>query len=274
VADRLFYRSLYGDHPYGHDPSGDTDSLERIERAQLMAFHDRYYVAANAVVAIVGAVDRDQAAAIAERVVAGLPAGRKAAPLPKTPAASGVKVRETFPSSQTHIFLGQRGMARHDPDFFPLYVGNHVLGGSGLVSLLGEEVRNKRGLSYSVYSYFAPMRVDGPFVMGAQTKNAQADQALTVMRDTLERFVAEGPGEEELVAAKRNITGGFPLRIASNRKIVEYIAMMGFYDYPLDWMATLVDKVEAVTAEQVRDAFSRRMHPDRLVAVVVGGPAE
>lgn len=162
-------------------------------------------------------------------------------------------------------------MARHDPDYFPLYVGNHVLGGSGLVSMLGEEVRNKRGLSYSVYSYFAPMRAAGPFTMGAQTKNAQAEQALRVMRDTLVRFISEGPTADELDNAKSNITGGFPLKIASNSDIVEYIAMMGFYDYPLDWLDTLVDKVERVSAEAVRDAFVRRIDPNSLVAVVVGG---
>jgi zinc protease len=271
VADRLFYRKLYGEHPYGHDPSGDRETLARIDRDDLRAFHARYYVAANAVVAIVGAVDRAQATRIAEQVTAKLPAGRKAEPLPAAPDPAAEMVREVFPSSQTHIFLGQRGMARHDPDYFPLYVGNHVLGGSGLVSILGEEVRNKRGLSYSVYSYFAPMRTAGPFLMGAQTKNAQAVEAIQVMRDTLARFIAEGPAEDELQAAKQNITGGFPLRISSNAKIVEYIAMMGFYDYPLDWLDTLVGKVEAVTAEDIRDAFSRRLRPDALVAVVVGG---
>ncbi len=274
VADRLFYRNLYGSHPYAHDPSGDQESLERIDREMLRTFHERYYVAANAVVAIVGAVDRHQAERIAEQVVRALPRGRAAEPLPAVPDPAEVKVRETFPSSQSHIFLGQRGMARHDPDYFPLYVGNHVLGGSGLVSILGEEVRNKRGLSYSVYSYFAPMRTDGPFLMGAQTKNTQADQAMAVMRETLARFIAEGPGEDELEAAKRNIVGGFPLRIASNAKIVEYIAMMGFYNYPLDWLDTLVGKVEAVTSTQVRDAFARRLQPGALVAVVVGGAAE
>ena len=120
------------------------------------------------------------------------------------PTVSGGELHEAFPSSQTHIYVGQSGMSRHDPDYFALYVGNHVLGGGSLVSTLGEEVRNKRGLSYSVYSYFSPMRVDGPFLMVAQTKNDQAEQALKVMRDTLERFVEDGPSEGELEAAKQN----------------------------------------------------------------------
>jgi zinc protease len=271
VAKRRFFRALYGEHPYAHPPGGDEASVAAITADDMRAFHRRYYVAANAVISIVGAVSRAQAEAIAERVIAGLQAGEHAPPLPPPPVASGAEVRETFPSSQTHIYVGQAGMARHDPDYFALYVGNHVLGGGALVSTLGEEVRNKRGLSYSVYSYFSPMRVDGPFLMVAQTKNDQADEALEVMRATLARFVAEGPSEAELEAAKQNLIGGFPLRIASNAKIVQYVSMMGFYDYPLDWLDSLTDKLAAVDVEQVRDAFSRRIHTTAGIAVVVGG---
>lgn len=271
VAKRQFFRTLYGNHPYAHPPGGEQASLARISREDLDAFHSRYYVAANAVVAIVGAVNRTQAESIAERVTAGLERGTHAPALPPPPSAASAELHESFPSSQTHIYVGQAGMARHDPDYFPLYVGNHVLGGGSLVSTLGEEVRNKRGLSYSVYSYFSPMRVDGPFLMVAQTKNDQADEALTVMRETLARFVTEGPSQEELEAAKQNLIGGFPLRISSNAKIVEYLAMMGFYDYPLDWLDTLTDKLAAVDVEQVRDAFARRINATAGIAVVVGG---
>jgi zinc protease len=271
VAGRLFYKTLYAGHPYAHHPSGDSESLARITIEQLRDFHAQHYVARNAVIAIVGDVDRARARELANQVTAKLVEGEHAPALPPPPPPSGRTVSQDFPSSQTHLFVGQPGMARHDPDYFPLYVGNHVLGGSGLVSILGEEVRNKRGLSYSVYSYFSPMRAAGPFTMGAQTKNEQADQALTVIRATLVRFIKDGPTVQELDDAKNNITGGFPLKIASNAKIVEYIAMMGFYDYPLDWLDTLVAKVEAVTAEAVRDAFVRRIDPESLVAVVVGG---
>jgi zinc protease len=271
VASKRFYQALYGDHPYAQPSGGDSESLAAISRADLQGFVDRYYVASNAVVAIVGAVDRAEAERIAEQVTGGLRVGEPAAALPPVAAASPAELRETFPSSQTHIYLGQTGMSRHDPDYYPLYVGNHVLGGSGLVSTLGEEVRNKRGLSYSVYSYFSPMRQPGPFLMVAQTKNEQADAALQVMRETLDRFVEHGPSEEELEAAKQNLIGGFPLRIASNGKIVSYLAMMGFYDYPLDHLDTLTDKLAAVTADQVKDAFRRRVSAGEGIAVVVGG---
>jgi zinc protease len=270
VASKAFYRMLYGTHPYASHPSGTRESIGALTREDLTGFHRHFYVARNAVVAMVGALDRAQAEAIAERVVGVLPAGEAAAPLPPPTEPPPGEQLVAFPSTQTHVYLGQLGIARHDPDFFPLLVGNHVLGSSGLVSLLGEEVRNKRGLSYSVSSSLAPMRQLGPFLAAAQTKNSQTADALAVMRDTIARFVADGPTAEQLDAAKRNLTGGFPLRIASNRSITEYLAMIGFYGYPLDWLDTYVPKVEAVTAEQIKDAFKRRIDPERLIAVVVG----
>jgi zinc protease len=162
-------------------------------------------------------------------------------------------------------------MDRKDPDFFPLYVGNHILGGSGLVSQLYEEVREKRGLSYSVYSAFIPMQKKGPFILGLQTRNDQLEEALGVLRETLQRFHDQGPTDKELVAAKKNITGGFALRIDSNSKIIEYLAVIGFYGLPLDYLETFNDKVMAVTREQIRDAFQRRVHPDVMATVIVGG---
>jgi zinc protease len=165
-------------------------------------------------------------------------------------------------------------MARVDPDYFPLYVGNFILGGSGLVSRLSDEIREKRGLSYSAYSYLYPMREPGPFILGLQTRNTQADAALKVLRETLKRFVEKGPTEDELIAAKKNISGGFPLRLDSNRDILEYLSVIGFYGLPLDWLETYVPNVEAVTAESIRDALRRRIKPAEMVTVVVGGDAK
>ena len=271
VASKAFYKMLYGIHPYASHPSGTRESIGALTRDDLTTFHRHFYVARNAVIAIVGALDRAQAEAVAERVVGNLPVGEPAAPLPPPTAPTPGEQLVAFPSTQTHVYLGQLGIARHDPDFFPLLVGNHVLGSSGLVSLLGEEVRNKRGLSYSVSSSLAPMSQLGPFLAVAQTKNSQTADAIAVMRDTIARFVADGPTATQLDAAKRNLTGGFPLRIASNRSIAEHVAMIGFYGYPLDWLDTYVAKVDAVNAEQIRDAFRRRIDPAQLITVVVGG---
>ncbi len=161
-------------------------------------------------------------------------------------------------------------MSRTDPDYYALYVGNHILGGSGLVSRVSDEIREQRGLAYSAYSYFMPMRVNGPFQMGLQTRNDQADQALTVLRETLQRFINEGPNADELQRAKDNIIGGFALRLDSNSKITENLAVMGFYGLPLDYLDRFIERVETVTLEHVRDAFQRRVHPERLIVVRVG----
>jgi len=279
VGQKAFYKAIYGDHPYAADPAGTPQGVSALTRDDLLVFHGRYYSARNAVVALVGALTRDQAEAIATRITAKLPGGagggEKAAPPPHVEgltAASSAAIE--FPSSQTHVLVGQPGMRRGDPDYFPLYVGNHILGGSGLVSLLTDEVREKRGLSYSVYSYFLPMREDGPFLMGLQTKNTQADPAREVLLETLRRFIEEGPSAKELEAAKQNITGGFPLRIAGNAKVVEYLAMIGFYELPLDYLDRFTGQVEAVTAEQIRNAFARRIHPERLAVINVGPAPE
>jgi len=275
VASKAFYREVFRGHPYAIDSDGTEESLKSLTRDDLLAAYGRYYVARNATVAIVGAVDRQGAEEIARRVTEGLPAGEPAPVLPEVHAlTAALDQRVEFPSSQSHIYVGQPGMKRNDPDYFALYVGNHILGGSGLVSQLSDEVREKRGLSYSVSSYFLPMRERGPFLMQAQTKNSTYDEALQAMRDTLTRFMEQGPTEEELIAAKRNITGGFPLRIASNSKILEYLGVIGFYDLPLDYLDRFNDRVNAVTAEQIRDAFRRRVHPQRFVTIVVGGKPE
>ncbi len=271
VGKKALYREIFGSHPYGADPAGTLETVAELTRDDAIAFHRRYYAAANAVIAIVGALSRTEAEALAAQITEGMPSGEPAPKLPPVPALTeAISANIEFPSSQTHIYAGQPGMHRGDPDYFPLYVGNHILGGSGLVSLLMEEVREKRGLSYSVYSYFLPLAVDGPFMMGLQTKNDQAEEARRVMFDTLARFAEQGPSDEELAAALKNITGGFPLRIASNGKIVSYLAVIGFYGLPLDYLDRFTETVSAVTKEQIRDAFQRRIHADRMAVIEVG----
>ncbi len=271
TAKNNFYELLYGDHPYAHNPGGNDQSIEAMTREDIVAFFNRYYVASNAVIALVGAIDRARAEEIAEELTRDMPAGEKAPPLPKVALPEkGDELAVNFPSSQTHIYVGQPVMARGDEDFFPLYVGNHMLGGSGLVSMLSEQVREKRGLAYSAYSYFSQMQDKGPFVFNAQTRTDRAHETLEVIRQTLEGFMKDGPDEDRLTAARKNITGSFPLQTSSNANIVEYIAMMGFYDYPLDYLDTFIDKVNAVTAEEIQDAFRRRVNPDAFLVVTVG----
>ncbi|MCL4316020.1 MAG: insulinase family protein [Gammaproteobacteria bacterium] len=277
IAGKNFYKALYAGHPYAGEPGGTEQSVSKLTREDMAAFHARYYVAHNAVVAIVGALSRAQAEALAEQVAGLLPPGERASALPAAAPPMTTQAPQTVslphPSSQTHILLGQIGMSRDDPDYFPLLVGNHILGGNGLVSRISNEVREKRGLSYSAYSYFAPMRVAGPYTLGLQTRNDKAEEALQVLRNTLSTFVAKGPSGKELKAAKQNITGGFALRLDSNGKLLDYLALIGFYNLPLDYLDTYTRQVEQVTLAQIKDAFQRRIRPEQMVTVIVGGGA-
>ena len=275
IASKAFFRAMYDKHPYAHPSSGTEESLEKFNLELLRQFHKRYYVGANATVAIVGAVDRQHAGKIAEQVVGKLPQGERAPLLPQVDLDKSLPRRQiNFPSTQAHLYIGMPAISRGDPDYFPLYVGNHVLGGSGLVSMISQEIREKRGLAYSAYSHFSPMRGQGPFMIGLQTKNSQVEEAEKVVLETLAAYIKTGPSAEELEKSRKNISGGFPLRVSSNKNIVEYLAMIGFYQLPLDYLDTFVAKVNAVTIEDIQDAFKRRVLPDRFSTIVVGQVAE
>lgn len=271
IAQKAFMRGLYGMHPYSLSQDGEISSVQALTATDLRQFYQTHYSAKSAVIAMMGDLTPAQAAQLAELLSAGLPQGPAVASVPPVEALSAAKVtRLPHPAQQAHILIGQPGNRRGDPDFFPLYVGNYILGGGGFVSRLTEEVREKRGLAYSVYSYFMPMRQLGPFQIGLQTKKAQADEALQLVQETLQKFVSQGVSAQELAAAKDNLIGGFPLRIDNNSKILEYLNMIGFYQLPLDYLDSFNAEVAKVTAQQINDAFKRRIHPDKLVTVVVG----
>lgn len=272
IAAKRFSAEVFGDHPYG--PSATVESVSALAREDLVGFHRDYYAASRAVVSIIGDLSRGEAEEIAQQLTAGLPkdgAGSIRLPDPATPERKLVRI--AHPAAQSHIYIGMPGLRRGDPDYFPLIVGNYILGGGGFVSRLTQEVREKRGFAYSVYSYFLPLRVEGAFQIGLQTKREQADEALEVVDGTLRAFLEKGPTDDELKRAKRNLIDGFALRLDSNRKILEHLAVIGFYGLPLDYLDDYPKRVAQVTASQIRQAFARRVRPENLVTVVVGGPA-
>lgn len=273
ISNKAFMKALYGSHPYSLDDSGEVDTVSKIKREDLQDFYNQFYSAKGAVVAIIGDLTHDQASDIAEKLTAGLPSAKAIAPIAAVALPTAPKeLRIAHPASQSHILLGYTGIKRGDADLFPLYVGNYILGGGGFVSRLTEEVREKRGLVYSVYSYFMPMAELGPFQIGLQTKKDQADAALKLVKETLNNFIKNGITEAELKAAKANIIGGFPMRIDSNAKILDYLSMIGFYKLPLNYLDKYNENVEKVTTAQVKEAFNRRLKPENFVTVIVGDP--
>lgn len=271
IAAKRFAKGLYPAHPYGQ--TATVESVGRIGRDDVANFHRSFFTASRAVISIVGDLSRAEAETIAQQLTEGLPKSDNNAVIPAPAAPKADLVRVSHPSQQTHIQVGMPVLKRGDPDFFPLVVGNYVLGGGGFVSRLMKEVREKRGYAYSVYSYFQPQQVEGPFQIGLQTKNEQADEALKVARETLDGFLRQGPSEDELKGAKQNITDGFVLRLDSNRKILDQVAVIAFYRLPLTYLDDYVKQVEKVTPQQIREAFARRVKPDDMVTVVVGGGA-
>ena len=272
IAARAFNESVFGSHPYGFDTTEET--LARISVQDMRDFY-RAVQPCRAKVSVVGAVSRAQADQIVTTLLARLPAAacQPLPPVPEVaPLTAAVERNIPFASAQAHVLIGQPGYRRADPDYFPLLLGNYVLGGGGFVSRLSEEVRQKRGLSYSVYSYFNPGLHAGSFLVGLQTRPDQAAQAVQVSRDVLRRFVAEGPTAAEMKAAKDFMIGGFALRIDSNRKLLDNLANIAWYDLPLNYLDTWTQQVEKVTAAEVKAAFARKVQPDRMVTVVVGAP--
>lgn len=274
VLERRFKKSVYGNYPLADSPS--VQSVGSVNVNDLKQFHKQFYRGDRMIVSIVGDVDRTQAAEIVQTLLKQIPqSGQAIAKLPdlqRSPieALAQREVQIPFDSQQAHIAMGMTAVARNNPDYFPLLVGNYILGGGGFVSRLMSEVREKRGLAYSVFSYFAPGKDNGIFQAGLQTKNDQAALALDVMSTTIAQFIADGPTPSELEAAKSNLINGYPLRIDNNRKLLDNVSSIAWNDLPLDTMDVWTKQVEAVTLEQVKASFQKYLAMDRMKIVVLG----
>lgn len=272
LESHALWKSLYPNHPYGHPVSGTLATLSGINLSKIKAFYQRYYVAQNAQIALVGAISRQQAERIANQLSQALPVGKKPQALPQPEALKQANHQVIhFPSTQTYYALGQVGIRRGDPDYAALFVGNQVLGGSGFGSLLMTEVREKRGLTYGVYSYFEPMKVAGPFVIGLSTKNATALKADKVVRQTLTQFMHDF-SDKKLQAIKDNLLNGFVMRMDSNAKMLGYISMIGFYHQRLDYLDWFPKQIKQVTKKQILTAWQHHIQPNKMVSIMVGEP--
>lgn len=269
ASNELFTR-LYGSHPYAHSSEGDAKSLPGLGIDQLRAFHKRAYAAGNAVIAIVGDLSRAEAEQVAAQVSAALPKGPGLPKLAQPAVPNAGVTHIDFPSKQTQIFIAQLGIDRQDPDFAALSMGNQILGGGSFGTRLMSEVREKRGLTYGVYSAFTPMQVRGPFLINLQTRAELGDGTLKLVQDILRDYLKTGPTQQELDNAKREQAGSFPLSNASNASIVGQLGAIGFYDLPLSWMEDFQQQSQALTVEQVKAAMNKHLDADKLVIVTAG----
>ena len=274
VLERRFKSMVYGKYPLAESPS--VKSVNAITSADLVQFHKRFYRSDRMIVSIVGDVDQAQAKEIVQGILKRVPQSGPAIPAlpqlqrsPVEPLAER-QVAIPFDSQQAHIAMGMTAVTRNNPDYFPLLVGNYILGGGGFVSRLMAEVREKRGLAYSVFSYFSPGKDVGIFQAGLQTKSDQGSMALEVMSETIANFIAKGPTDSELAAAKANLINGYPLRIDNNRKLLDNVSSIVWNDLPLDTMEVWTKQVEAVTLDQVTAAFQKYLAMDRMKIVLLG----
>lgn len=274
VLERRFRKSVYGNYPLGNSPTVQT--IANITATDLQKFHKQFYSGDRMIVSIVGDVSKSEAAQIFQDLLKDIP--QSAGPIPPLPklvrspieSLNQREINIPFNTQQAHIAMGMTAITRNNPDYFPLLVGNYVLGGGGFVSQLVSEVREKRGLAYSVYSYFAPGKDTGIFQAGVQTKNDQAALAVEVMSATIEKFIANGPSQKELEAAKANLINGYPLRIDNNRKLLDNVSVIAWNNLPLNTMEIWTKQVEEVTLEQVKAAFQKYLAMDRMKIVILG----
>ncbi|MFN7507744.1 MAG: M16 family metallopeptidase [Limnobacter sp.] len=283
LAERAFATALYPNHPYGTHTT--EESLNAITLLDVEQFYKARYLGNKAVVSMVGNITRAQAEQLANELTAGLPKGELEGNPAFNPlggmdykelqaAMKGQTIQIDHPAAQSHILMGLPAMRRGAPDYFDLLVANHILGGGGFVSRLMDEIREKRGLAYSAYSYFMPAGDAGPFQAGVQTKKESTAQAVQIMRKTILDFIEKGPTQAELGAAKQNLINGFPLRIDSNGKLLGNISMMGLHGLPLNYLDNWTTEINKVTVQSAREAFARHVNADKLVTVVVGGKVE
>lgn len=274
VAQKALWAAIYGKHPYGHSVMGTSASLDNIQMKDVKRFFKQYYVASNAVISLAGSVDLATAKAIAEKITYFLPKGKKPSPLPQADFTSTVSKNIAYNSTQTVIALGQLGITYQDPSYFPLILGNYILGGDPLISRLADEVRQKRGLTYGILSGFEPLFGTGPFSIMFATQTDKSMEALNVTQQTLKQFLKTGPTNQELAEAKRFMKGNFPLRFQTNDEIASISFIIGFYGLPLDRLDTYLAKINAVTAEQIKIAFQKHVFPEKMDTVIVGKNAQ
>ncbi|MGR3377140.1 M16 family metallopeptidase [Salipiger abyssi] len=272
IANAEFDRLVFGDHPYGSQPEGTVESVTALTRDDLVAAHraalarDRVYIAAA------GDISPEELSALIDRLLGDLPA--TGAPLPEdvdVATTAGTTV-VPFDTPQSVALFGHKGLKRDDPDFFAAYVMNTILGGGGFEARLMTEVREKRGLTYGVYSYLLPMDHAELYLGRVASANDRIGEAISVIRDEWAKMASEGVTDAELAQAKTYLTGAYPLRFDGNGPIARILVGMQMDGLTPDYVTTRNDHIEAVTAEDIARVATRLLQPDALRFVVVGQP--
>lgn len=271
LAERAFKREIFGKHPYGRLTEGSPTTLDLITREDLVRFHNDYYLPNNSILSVSGDLTAEELSAFIAEYLGAWKAGEL--PATRTPAIEDTKIKKTIKIdkelTQANIILGHIGIRREDPDYYAVSVMNYILGGGGFSSRLMQSIRDKMGLAYDVHSYFASFKEAGKFQAGVQTKNESAPVAIAEMLNQMRRIRKEPVSDEELSEAKAYLTGSFPRRLDTNRKIADFLASAEFYNLGLDYVNKYGDYINAVTKEDVLRVARKYLDPENYVLVIV-----
>lgn len=270
MASETFAMELYGVHPYGHPVYGTKPSVASLQVEALTTFYREHYHQSDAVLTLVGNISLREATTLADELLAQLPAQGKPRGIPPVNVIKSEVKNLAFPSSQTHVIWGMPIMTQGNPDYFAFSLGNHLLGASPLNSLLFDVIREKAGLAYNVGSGLVPMEQLGPFLIKLQTRNAQAAEAINLMKVTLQGFLTNPINVEKLKASKDNLKGQFLLGLASNADISNFVSTVAYYHLPWDYAEQYVSQIDAVTPEQIQAVFNKYVHPEEFSLTTVG----
>lgn len=266
-----FYRAIYGDHPYAQPSTGTIQSLKRIKSEDIQAFKKQYLVANNLNIAITGNVNQQQAQQMIDLLTEQINTGESAPPLPDAQALEKAQIiRIPFNSSQAHVMIGQISIRRDDPDRFALEVGNEIFGSGGFQSLLMQELREKRGLTYSASSNLSSMQSQGLFYIQYSTQREQLLESLNITYDTLLKFLHKPLTTAQVEESKRGLIRAFPLLLRSNANINSQLGAIGFYGLPSNYLTQYQQLISDVSAEDVHQAWQKHIHPERFLTVLAG----
>ncbi|WP_204112810.1 M16 family metallopeptidase [Shimia biformata] len=272
IASQSFNRLAFGDHPYANPTNGYEDTVAALTRDDIVAAHQAVMAKDNLFVGVVGDITEAELGAMLDDLLGDLPETSAPPPTRAEVAFEGGTTVVEFDTPQSVAIFGHEGLKRDDPDFFAAYLLNQILGGSGFDSRLMTEVREKRGLTYGVYSFLVPMDHAELYMGQVSSANDRVAEAIEVIRVEWARMAENGLTDEELAKAKSYLTGAYPLRFDGNGAIASILVGMQAEGLPLDYVATRNDKVNAVTLDDVNRVARELLRPEKLHFVVVGKP--
>jgi zinc protease len=270
VAEKQFKKTLFGNSPYGHPIEGTKESVPKLSREEVVRFYRSYYHPHNAILTVVGDMTADEVKTKLLPLLEKWPTGKT----PKLPLINKFEkeqktVKVNRPITQANIILGHAGVSRNNPDYYALTIMNYILGGGGFASRLMEEIRNKRGLAYSVASYFDPGKYPGSFQIALQTKNASAREAISLSLQEMERIRKELVSEKELEGAKKYLIGSFPMRLDTQGKLANFLTQVEYYGLGLDYPEKYPSLIRFVTREEVLRVAKKYLYLEKYILVIV-----